>query len=264
MADTFVSYAHEDELRVRPIVEELRQLGWSVFWDSDIPPGCDWDIEIAKMLNESSCVVVVWTHASVNLEEHHWVREEAAVGRKRKILVPVRLDVVDAPFGFGSIQMADLSEWKNDHAHPKFRQCVEVIRSKIAQPAGRSDRQSVSPPPPVIQPKAPSNFVHIRGGEFTMGSPESEVDRGDDESQHQVKVSDFYLCRYTVMVEDFKQFIVESGYKTGAEKGDGSFILDGTNWKKKTGVNWRHGVSGNERETGEYNHPVLHVSWNDA
>ncbi len=41
MADTFVSYAHEDELRVRPIVEELRQLGWSVFWDSDIPPGCD-------------------------------------------------------------------------------------------------------------------------------------------------------------------------------------------------------------------------------
>ena len=127
------------------------------------------------MLNESSCVVVVWTHASVNLEEHHWVREEAAVGRNRKILVPVRLDVVDAPFGFGSIQMADLSEWGNDNAHPKFRKCVDAIRSRLAQPAGRSDSAIVSPRP-IIQSNVPQNFVHIPGGEFTMGCPDSEVD----------------------------------------------------------------------------------------
>jgi formylglycine-generating enzyme required for sulfatase activity len=30
------------------------------------------------------------------------------------------------------------------------------------------------------------------------------------------------------------------------------------------GVNWRHDVSGNLREKNEYNHPVVHVSWNDA
>ena len=39
MTDIFVSYAREDEARVRPIVEELLVPGWSVFWDRRIPIG---------------------------------------------------------------------------------------------------------------------------------------------------------------------------------------------------------------------------------
>lgn len=39
---------------------------------------------------------------------------------------------------------------------------------------------------------APDGFVHIKGGTFTMGSPESEGWRGSDETQHSVTVSDFY------------------------------------------------------------------------
>jgi formylglycine-generating enzyme required for sulfatase activity len=35
------------------------------------------------------------------------------------------------------------------------------------------------------------NFVVISGGEFTMGSPASELLRGSDETQHQVWVSTF-------------------------------------------------------------------------
>ncbi len=111
------------------------------------------------------------------------------------------------------------------------------------------------------------NFVRVDGGVFLMGSPDDEVDRKGNETQHQVKVSTFYLCKYAVNVADFKTFIDESGYQTDAEKGDGSNVLDGKKgwkWEKKTGVNWRHGVSANERDTGEYNHPVLYVSWNDA
>ena len=38
-----------------------------------------------------------------------------------------------------------------------------------------------------------ANFVLIHGSEFTMGSPETEVDRQIGETQHQVKVSDFYM-----------------------------------------------------------------------
>ena len=39
MTDLFVSYDHEDQERVRPIVKELEKRGWIVFRDRKIPPG---------------------------------------------------------------------------------------------------------------------------------------------------------------------------------------------------------------------------------
>jgi len=112
--------------------------------------------------------------------------------------------------------------------------------------------------------KVPLNFVRIPEGEFTMGSPASEIDRSGDETQHQVKVSDFYLCKYAVTLAGFKEFIEASGYRTDAEKGDGSYVWDGKSWEKRAGINWRFGISGGVRPQSEENHPVVHVSWNDA
>ncbi len=113
--------------------------------------------------------------------------------------------------------------------------------------------------------KVPTNFVRIPAGEFSMGSSEGEqVGYGSDETQHQVKLSDFYLCKYPVTLADFKKFIDESRYQTDAEKANSSSVYDGKEWQEKEGIHWRHGVSGHERPTKESNHPVLHVSWNDA
>ncbi|GAB6123874.1 SUMF1/EgtB/PvdO family nonheme iron enzyme [Dysgonomonas termitidis] len=41
-------------------------------------------------------------------------------------------------------------------------------------------------------------MVAVKGGTFTMGSPASEPDRGYDEIQHQVTLSDFYIGKYEV------------------------------------------------------------------
>jgi len=49
--------------------------------------------------------------------------------------------------------------------------------------------------PTILPNQAPANFVFIKGGEFTMGSPENEVGHGPYETQHQVKVSDFYILK---------------------------------------------------------------------
>lgn len=39
MTDIFLSYASEDRERVRPIVNYLREAGWSVWWDRSVIPG---------------------------------------------------------------------------------------------------------------------------------------------------------------------------------------------------------------------------------
>lgn len=47
-------------------------------------------------------------------------------------------------------------------------------------------------------------FVHITGGVFQMGSPESEAWRSDDEKQHSVMVSDFYMSQYEVTQAEYQ------------------------------------------------------------
>jgi len=42
------------------------------------------------------------------------------------------------------------------------------------------------------------DMVHIVAGQFKMGSPKNEVDRGENETQHQVKVGDFFISPYQV------------------------------------------------------------------
>ena len=257
--DIFISYSRKDLERVEPIVRELQKHGWSVFWDLEIPPGESWRSYIKKRLDESRCVLVAWSHISISSK---WVIAEADEADKRDILVPVLLDAVEPPFGFSHIHAADLSDWNNDSSHLKFRQCLGAITSRIspAPIVDLSSRDSAM----LSLPKVPPNFVYIRGGLFTMGSPETEVDRSSNETQHEVKVSDYYLCRHAVTVADFRKFIEDSSYRTDAEKGDGSYVWDGKEWKKRADINWRYGVSGNKRQQDEYNHPVLHVSWNDS
>jgi formylglycine-generating enzyme required for sulfatase activity len=109
-------------------------------------------------------------------------------------------------------------------------------------------------------------FVPIRGGTFMMGCTE---DQGLDcfESERpacKVTLNDFSLCKYEVTVGEFKAFIEATGYKTDADKVGNSRVIEGTVWKDKSGVNWRCDPQGNVRPASEYNHPVIHVSWNDA
>ncbi|MEN8908339.1 MAG: bifunctional serine/threonine-protein kinase/formylglycine-generating enzyme family protein [Clostridiales bacterium] len=106
------------------------------------------------------------------------------------------------------------------------------------------------------------NFVYIEGGEFEMGSPESEDDRDDDELLHKVKLDSFYMGKYEVTIEKFKKFIEEENYETDAEKEGYSTLYNGEDWIKKSGINWKDGTDGNEEKNE--NQPVIHVSWNDA
>ncbi len=105
-------------------------------------------------------------------------------------------------------------------------------------------------------------FVPIKGGEFLMGSPEDELEREADETQHLVRVDDFYMSAYPVTLGQFEQFVAATGYETDAEKGGSSRMWNGKKWEDLKGVNWRHDVKGKPQP--DKRHPVIHVSWNDA
>ena len=107
------------------------------------------------------------------------------------------------------------------------------------------------------------NFVLIQGGTFQMGS----TINSDEQPVHSVTLSNFYMSKYEVTVAEFKEFIDATGYQTDADKrtsGYGSYIWNGSSWETKDGVNWKCDVGGSVRPTSDYNHPVIHVSWNDA
>lgn len=78
-------------------------------------------------------------------------------------------------------------------------------------------------------------WVSIPAGTFTMGSPTSEVERYDDETQHQVALSAFKMSKYEVTFEQYDLFCEA----TGREKPD-------------------------DEGWGRGNRPVINVSWYNA
>ncbi|MCM1467617.1 MAG: formylglycine-generating enzyme family protein, partial [Alistipes sp.] len=54
------------------------------------------------------------------------------------------------------------------------------------------------------------NFVPVLGGTFQMGSPESEAWRSEDETQHTVTVSDFYMSIYEVTQAEYREIMGEN------------------------------------------------------
>ena len=58
--------------------------------------------------------------------------------------------------------------------------------------------------------KADDDLILIKGGTFTMGSPESENWRSEDEVQHEVIVSDFYMSQYEVTQKEYESIMGEN------------------------------------------------------
>jgi TIR domain len=125
-----VSYKSEDVERVARLAKALQGCGFDVWWDRYLSGGENWNARIQSALESAKCVVVVWTHASVG-SAGDFVRDEAREGKRRSILVPVRLDRVGPPLGFREIQAVDLTRWKGSARDPFFRDLVEAIKAKM-------------------------------------------------------------------------------------------------------------------------------------
>jgi hypothetical protein len=128
MADIFISYARVDRETAQRLADALEHVGWSVWWDPQIPVGRHFEEVIEEQLALAKCVVVLWSQHGIR---SRWVRSEAADGRDRDILAPVLLEDVEIPLSFRGIQTADLRGWDGDTDHPDFHNLVRDISVQL-------------------------------------------------------------------------------------------------------------------------------------
>ncbi|WP_257346722.1 formylglycine-generating enzyme family protein [Pseudalkalibacillus decolorationis] len=125
-------------------------------------------------------------------------------------------------------------------------------------------------------------MVLLSGGEFLMGTNDKEGFPADGEGLvRKVKVHSFYIDRCTVTNEQFENFVQATNYKTEAERFGWSFVFSSFVssvtaqtvkqavqgapwWWPVEGADWRHPEGSDSTIVKRMDHPVVHVSWNDA
>ncbi|QIK95093.1 TIR domain-containing protein [Sphingomonas sp. HDW15A] len=129
-ADVFISYKAEDRARLAPLVAALEAQGLSVWWDAKIGQGADWRREIEEHLEAARCVLVVWSTGAVG-PQGHFVRDEATRALRRGTYLPILLDAVEPPLGFGEVQALSMKGWKGSASDPRLAALINALRARI-------------------------------------------------------------------------------------------------------------------------------------
>ena len=143
----------------------------------------------------------------------------------------------------------------------------------------------------------PQGMTLIPSGTFTMGGRSEQAYR-DEFPNHEVKVSAFLMDETEVTNAQFKAFVEATGYVTVAERdidwevmkqqvpqgtpkpadsllAAGSLVFKKTDapvnlndyaqwWVWTVGANWKHPEGPGSDIDARMNHPVVHISWEDA
>ncbi|HVW22428.1 MAG TPA: formylglycine-generating enzyme family protein [Opitutaceae bacterium] len=122
----------------------------------------------------------------------------------------------------------------------------------------------------------------IPGGSFLMGSADPDGWPADGEGPvREVALQPFHLDACCVTNEQFGDFVNATGHKTEAERFGWSFVfyqflspglfarsterVAGSEWWCRVdGASWRHPEGPGSNIKKRWDHPVVHVSWNDA
>lgn len=146
-------------------------------------------------------------------------------------------------------------------------------------------------------PSPPAGMVWIPSGEFLMGTEGKTANR-NEQPAHRVKVDGFFMDTTEVTNQQFQAFVDATGYVTTAEKKPdweemkkqlppdtpkpandllvpGSLVFTPPTkavplsdasvwWRWVKGASWKHPEGPDSNLDGRENHPVVHVSWDDA
>ena len=126
------------------------------------------------------------------------------------------------------------------------------------------------------------NMRFIESGKFLMGTNYDLGFISDGEGPiREIELDEFYMDKFPVTNLEFEKFCSTTNYKTEAESYGWSFVFyqlvsekikkevresvsNAPWWWKIDGANWRNPYGKDSSLDGLENHPVVHVSWNDA
>ena len=130
--------------------------------------------------------------------------------------------------------------------------------------------------------RAPKGMAHIPGGTFLMGTDDDVGFAADGEGPvRQVEISPFFIDQTTVTNAEFGRFVRQTRYRTEAERYGWSFVFhsfvsrkiartvtqavsEAPWWWRVDGASWRRPEGPGSGISRRMDHPVVHVSWNDA
>jgi hypothetical protein len=138
VGDIFISYARPRERQAAALATLLRDRGFAVWRDDDIPPHRPFADVIAERLEAALAIVVLWSEEAAR---SHWVRAEAEHARGTGKLVQLTLDGAPLPLPFSQVQCEDLTGWTGD-GEP--RALTKVIAS-VGELLGRAPPTSAPP-----------------------------------------------------------------------------------------------------------------------
>ena len=124
-------------------------------------------------------------------------------------------------------------------------------------------------------------LTNIPHGTFIMGSDNPVIPQDGEGPARPVEISEFSMDKYEVSNWEFGIFVNETGYITEAEKFGDSFVLDyllskeieekitqavanAPWWLPVKNASWDHPEGLDSTVFDRWDHPVVHVSWNDA
>jgi len=129
--------------------------------------------------------------------------------------------------------------------------------------------------------KRTNQMVYIKGGTFKMGLEKAIIAADGESPVRKVTLNSFWLDVFETSNAEFDIFVKNTGYVTEAEKFGNSFAFDlflseqvksevtqvvqaVPWWMLVEKSNWRNPYGHDSNITNTMDHPVVHVSWNDA
>ncbi|HEX7010634.1 MAG TPA: formylglycine-generating enzyme family protein [Phycisphaeraceae bacterium] len=161
-----------------------------------------------------------------------------------------------------------------------------TVATRSDAPAGLQQGVAVPLAEPIrcAREGSTEGMVRLPGGAFLMGTDSPEAWAADGEGPvREVTLRPFYIDACVVTNAQFERFVKATGYRTDAERWGWSFVfrlhlpkkyvqslqrnqtIPGLPWWVAVpGACWHRPEGERSNLKGRMNHPVVHVSWNDA